>query len=137
MPHGAGDPAATLGGAQLAINARSRQPDLAWALIAYLTAPEQMLERAEVAGQFPARVSVYDDARLAAALPIPPLDARRIVQQAVPRPVTPVYTQLSGILQVHLHRALTGQTAPAAALAAAAREMRAVLDYAGLSGTRP
>jgi multiple sugar transport system substrate-binding protein len=136
MPRGAGDPAAALGGAQLAINARSRQPDLAWALIAFLTAPEQMLERAEVAGQFPSRESLYDSPRLNAALAIPAADARRVVRQAVPRPVTPVYTQLSGILQVHLHRALTNQTTPAAALEAAAREMRAVLEYAGLQEAR-
>ena len=134
MPGGAGEPGAALGGAQLAINARSRQPDLAWALIAFLTAPEQMLERAEIAGQFPSRESLYDHPRLAAALAIPAADARRVVRQAVPRPVTPVYTQLSGILQVHLHRALTRQTTPESALEAAAREMRDVIEYAGLQG---
>jgi multiple sugar transport system substrate-binding protein len=132
MPRGAGEPGAALGGAQLAINARGRQPNLAWTLIAFLTAPEQMLERAEIAGQFPPRQSLYDDPRLDAALAIPAADARRVVHQAVPRPVTPVYTQLSGILQVHLHRALTRQVPPEAALQAAAREMRSVLGYAGL-----
>ena len=51
---------------------------------------------------------------------------------AVPRPVTPVYSELSGILQVQLHRALTEQVEPRAALALAAAEMRAVLARAGL-----
>jgi hypothetical protein len=51
----------------------------------------------------------------------------------VPRPVTPVYTQLSGILQVRLHRALTGQQEPREALEAAAREMRELLAKVGLS----
>jgi multiple sugar transport system substrate-binding protein len=132
MPHENGQSAAALGGAQLAINARSRQPAEAWALIAYLTAPPQMLERAAATGQFPARRSVYDDPALASALPIPPDQARAIVERAVPRPVTPVYTQLSGILQIHLHRALTRQEAPAAALSAAATEMRALLRSFGL-----
>ena len=72
MPREEGRPAAALGGAQLAINARSRQADQAWALVQYLTAPEQMLERAEGTGQFPSRRSLYDDPRLADALPIPP-----------------------------------------------------------------
>jgi multiple sugar transport system substrate-binding protein len=126
-------PAAALGGAQLAINARSRQPDAAWQLIAYLTAPEQMLERAQAAGQFPARRSVYADERLAAALAVAPADARRIIEHAVPRPATPVYTQLSGLLQVALHRALTGQAEPDAALKQAADGMRAVLASAGLA----
>jgi hypothetical protein len=37
--------------------------------------------------------------------------------------VTPLYSQLSELLQVALHRALAGQVDPAIALADAAREM--------------
>ena len=132
MPRANGRSAAALGGAQLAINARSRQAADAWALIRYLTAPAQLVERAAATGQFPARRSVYDDAVLTSALVIAPAQARAIVERAVPRPVTPVYTQLSGILQIHLHRALTRQEAPAAALSSAASEMRALLQSIGL-----
>jgi hypothetical protein len=46
--------------------------------------------------------------------------------------VTPVYTQLSELLQVRLHRALSGQEEPRAALADAAVEMRRLLDRLGL-----
>jgi multiple sugar transport system substrate-binding protein len=122
-----GAPTAALGGAQLAINANTEHPDAAYALIEYLTRPEQMLERARVVGQYPTRVALYGDPALATALPIPPADVRRIVERAVPRPVTPVYTELSGILQVWLHRALTGQVDPRPALQRAATEMRALL----------
>ena len=135
MPRATGQSAAALGGAQLAINARSRQPDDAWALIRYLTAPAQLLERAAATGQFPARRSVYDDASLVSALAIAPEQARAIIERAVPRPVTPVYTQLSGILQIHLHRALTRQTTPAAALSSAATEMRTLLQSLDLEQT--
>jgi ABC-type glycerol-3-phosphate transport system substrate-binding protein len=133
MPHDGGRPAAALGGAQLAINARSRQPEQAWALVEYLTAPEQMLERAVVTGQFPSRRSLYADPRLAEALPIPPEVARTIVESALPRPATPVYSQLSGILQIQLHRALTRQASPEEALHTAAANMRQVLAAAGLA----
>jgi multiple sugar transport system substrate-binding protein len=132
MPREAGEPAAALGGAQLAINARSRHADAAWRLIAYLTAPAQLVERAQAAGQFPARPSLYDGDTLAGALPVPPAEARRIIERAVPRPVTPVYTELSSVLQVHLHRALIGQETPQDALARAAAGMRAVMARAGL-----
>jgi multiple sugar transport system substrate-binding protein len=85
-----------------------------------------------VVGQFPTRTALYDDPALAEALPIPPAQARAIIEAAVPRPVTPVYTQLSEILQIQLHRALSRQVEPAAALARAAGEMQELLDRVGL-----
>ncbi|GBD31871.1 MAG: putative ABC transporter-binding protein [Gemmatimonadales bacterium] len=127
-----GRPAAALGGSQLAINARTEHPEAAYALIRYLTADRQMLERAEVLGQFPARPALYGDPRLAAALAVDPAEALQIVRHAVPRPVTPLYTELSQILQASLHRSLSGQQEPARALAEAAAEMRRVLVRAGL-----
>lgn len=128
-----GRPTTALGGAELAINSYSEHPDLAWTLVQYLTAPAQMLERAEATGDYPTRPGLYDDPRLASALSIPLDQARRAIESAVPRPVTPIYTQLSGLLQVQLHRALTGQAAPADALHAAARQMKAVIREAGLA----
>ena len=129
-----GQPTAALGGSQLAINARTAQPDAAWALVAYLTAAEQMLERARVVGQFPSRPALYDEeGGLEGALGIDTAAARSVVAAARPRPVTPVYTQLSEILQIRLHRALTRQQEPRAALEDAAREMRALLARTGLS----
>jgi multiple sugar transport system substrate-binding protein len=134
-----GRPTAALGGSQLAINARTAEPALAWALVDYLTAPAQMLERARLAAQLPARHSLYDTAALADALALPAAPLRDALRAAVPRPVTPVYSELSDILQVRLHRALTGQQTPSDALDDAAREMRALLARAGLAreGDRP
>jgi len=127
-----GAPTAALGGAQLAINARSEHPAAAWAVIDYLTRPEQMLERARVTGQFPTRRSLYDDPALGHSLAVPVAEAREIIEHAVPRPVTPVYTELSEILQIHLHRVLTRQDDPAPGLAAAAAQMQALLNRVGL-----
>lgn len=126
-----GKPTTALGGAELAINRYSEHPDLAYQLITYLTAPAQMLERAQATGDYPTRVALYDDPRLARALPVPLHDVRDAIAHAVPRPVTPIYTQLSGLLQVQLHRALTGQATPADALHEAAREMEGALRDAG------
>lgn len=134
-----GRPAAALGGAQLAINRQSGEPELADALIRFLTEPEQMLERARVAAQLPSRRSMYSTGALAAALPLPVDDVRDVLDAAVTRPVTPVYSELSELLQVRLHRALTRQQTPAAALQDAARDIRALLERSGLSaaGARP
>ncbi len=128
-----GTQAAALGGAQLAVNRHTTEPELAEALARFLTEPAQMLERAQIASQLPARRSVYDSAELAAALPIPVADVRRVLESAVPRPVTPVYTELSELLQVRLHRALTRQQEPADALRDAAREIEALFERSGLA----
>lgn len=122
-----GHPTATLGGSQLAINAYSEHLDASWKLITFFTAPEQMLERARLGG-YPPRPALYDDPRLRDALPIPVEVARSIVEHATPRPATPIYSQLSELLQIQLHRALTGQSTPEVALRAAAREMNALVD---------
>jgi multiple sugar transport system substrate-binding protein len=132
MPHASGGTSiATLGGQQLAINARSRHPEAAYAFVEYLTSPEQMLERARIAGEYPARPALFDRRELE-ALGAPPDQIRRIIEHAVPRPVTPVYAELSELLQVHLHRALTRQQEPAAALHTASGEMNDLLARTGL-----
>jgi multiple sugar transport system substrate-binding protein len=128
-----GAPTAALGGAALAINAYSDQPDDAYRLVEFLLQPTQMIERARIAGQFPSRRALYETGALDGALEVPPADALRIIERAVPRPVTPVYTELSEILQVSLHRALTRQQEPHAALGEAASAMRALLARVRLS----
>src|SRR5262249_34767625 len=123
-----GRPTAALGGSQLAANARSRHADAAWKLVAFLTAPEQMRERARVVGQYPTRPALYDEGDL--GLHAPPALLRRIVEAAEPRPVTPLYTALSERLQVELHAALSGQIPPRAARGAAARARKGAEDAA-------
>jgi ABC-type glycerol-3-phosphate transport system substrate-binding protein len=134
MPAGpGGSSAAALGGSQLAINAYSDRPEAAYALIAFLLEPEQMLERARSVGQYPSRLSLYDEPALGAALGVPPRDVRTIIERATARPATPVYTELSEVLQVHVHRALTRQAEPREALHDAAADMRRVLERSGLA----
>jgi len=127
-----GHSTAALGGAQLAINAYTEFPDAAYKLIAYLTAPEQMLERAQAVGQYPTRPGLYDDARLRGAINVPLENARRAIESATPRPVTPIYTELSEILQIELHRALVRQAEPGQALDEAAARINALIERTGM-----
>jgi multiple sugar transport system substrate-binding protein len=136
MPGGAGGaPTSALGGSVLAINAYSGDREAAYLLIDYLLQPDQLLERARLVGQYPPRPTLYETQALADALTIAPGEARRIIERAVARPVTPVYTELSEILQIALHRTLTNQQEPRAALEGAAASMQALLDKVGLSPT--
>jgi multiple sugar transport system substrate-binding protein len=122
-----GSSTATLGGSALAINAFTAQPNAAWKLVEFLCAPDQMLERSRLGG-YPPRRSMYDDPRLAGVIPIPVALARSIVERAAARPATPIYSQLSELLQIDLHRALSGQVAADQALHDAARAMNALVE---------
>ena len=138
MPAGPGGmPTAALGGSALAVNAYSDQPDAAFELIEFLLQPEQMIERARIAGQYPSRPALYGTTELAGALPIPPAEALAVIARAVARPATPVYSQLSELLQISLHRALTGQQEPRPALHDAAAAMRALLARVALAPPVP
>ena len=79
---------------------------------------------------------MYDTKELEDALRIVPADARRIIEHAVPRPATPIYSELSQILQIAVHRALTRQQEPRDALRQAASAMRALFDRTELDATR-
>jgi multiple sugar transport system substrate-binding protein len=138
MPAGRdGSPTAALGGSVLAINANSGDAEAAYQLIDYLLEPAQLLDRARVAGQYPPRPTMYETKDLEDALRIAPSDARRIIEHAVPRPATPVYSELSQILQIALHRALTRQLEPRVALEQAAMDMRELLARTELAGPQP
>jgi ABC-type glycerol-3-phosphate transport system substrate-binding protein len=115
------------------VNAFSEDRDVAYALIDYLLQPTQLLERARVTGEYPPYPEMYETQALGDALKMNPGDARRVIEGAVARPATPVYTELSEVLQIALHRALTDQQDARAALREAAASMREILDRAGLS----
>jgi multiple sugar transport system substrate-binding protein len=131
-PSDGGSATAALGGAQLAVNRNSRHPDAARRLVHFLTHPDRVRERSIATGQFPSLPSLYADSAVAAALAVPAAQALDVVSNARARPVTPLYSQLSELLQIQLHRALTGQATPEIALADAAREMNELLQRAGL-----
>jgi ABC-type glycerol-3-phosphate transport system substrate-binding protein len=126
-------PAATLGGAQLAINRWSSNQRLARELIAFLTAPAQMIDRARTTGQYPARLGLYGSGDLDRALGLESAAVKRIIESAVPRPSTPVYAEISEILQIELHRALTAGIDASDALRAADQAIEEILSSSGLS----
>jgi ABC-type glycerol-3-phosphate transport system substrate-binding protein len=123
-----GTSTAALGGSQLAVNRNAEHPEAAWAVIEYLTRPEQMLERARVVGQFPTRPAVYDMPEHAAALSIPPADAGHRARRARPTRSTPSSRDPPDppAPRAHLPARLGGRAAEAQ------REMQRLLDRAGL-----
>jgi multiple sugar transport system substrate-binding protein len=91
-----------------------------------LSAPAQK-EAAIGASWTPTLKSVYDDADVKQKQPLFTKLAP-ILQNAVPRPVSPVYPDLSNLIQSHIHQALLKQVSPQAALSALQSDLQALVS---------
>ena len=123
----AGQASSTLGGWGLGISVFSRHPDLAMAFIRDATSLAGQRALCGPTGYAPARKDAYEDPVLLAANPFL-AELRRLHEHAVARPAVARYALASDILQRHLSAALAGSAEPRTALAAAARETRAMLE---------
>lgn len=116
-----------VGGWNMAINAFSKNPDAAWSVMQYILGADAQKTLA-VKGSFtPALKSVYDDADVQKAQPLF-TKLQPILQNSLPRPVSPVYTDLSNLIQVNVHQALTKQATPAAALSNLQSQLQALVS---------
>ena len=71
--------------------------------------------------------SIYTDSDVLAKVPLFG-KILPIVQNALPRPVSPVYPDISNAIQVRVHQSLTKQTSPAAALSALQSDLQAIVN---------
>ncbi len=124
-----GTPQASLGGDDLAINAKSTHQAAAWKFIQFLTSPSVQIARAISAGDPPSVQAAYTSALLSKA---PYYQQEQVVfKYATPRPVSPVYTQISTQLQTMISSVLSGQLTPSAALAATGPTVQQLQQTAG------
>jgi multiple sugar transport system substrate-binding protein len=107
-----GNPGAgVLGGYNLAISAYSENPEGSLAFIEFAVEPDQQEIQATEAS-LPAVVSeVYDMPSVREALPFAAA-LRDAVEQAQPRPVSPVYPQISEAIYTNVYAALQGDKSP-------------------------
>jgi multiple sugar transport system substrate-binding protein len=121
LPTAGGEPGhGALGGFHVALNARSPawKRKAALDFIAHLTSPEANLMLALSYGRLPARIRSYEDGRLATAAPaIASLLPAAL--RALPRPLTPYYPMVAGVLAAEFSAGITGVRSPRAALARA------------------
>jgi len=114
VPFPSATPQTSLGGDDLAINAKSTHQAAAWEFIQYLDSAGAQDTRAISAGDPPSLKGAYNAALYAAA---PYYKQEQAVYNVVvPRPVTPVYPSISSQLQTMISSVLSGQSTPAAAL---------------------
>jgi multiple sugar transport system substrate-binding protein len=114
VPFPSATPQSSLGGDDLAINARSTHKAAAWEFIQYLDSASAQDTRAISAGDPPSLKAAYNSSLYAAA---PYYKQEQAVYNVVvPRPVTPVYPSVSSQLQTMISSVLSGQSTAAAAL---------------------
>ncbi len=120
---GGGAGAGSTGGSHLGVSASTRHPDLAVALVRFLTG-ERGQRALPAATLYPALPALYHDRALVARNPWLPR-IHDLMRAGRPRPVTPSYLLLSTTLQPELSAVLVGIETPPQAIASARRR----LDY--------
>ena len=103
-----GNPGAgVLGGYNLGISAYSKNPEGSLAFIEFATKPDQQKIMATEASLPPTVSATYDDPAVKKALPFAD-QLRTAIEQAKPRPVSPVYPQISEAVFNNVYDALQG-----------------------------
>ncbi len=116
----------TLGGWQLAVNRFSKKKELAKRFVKFLASPEMQLTFAIQVGTKPTRKPLYQNRQLIEAQPFV-AGLFPILQNTIPRPVTPLYPQISQILQIEFSAILANIRDPEVALESAQRQIEHLL----------
>ena len=119
--------AGVLGGYDLAISAYSKNPAGSLAFIEFATAAEQQKIMATEASLPPTLTDVYDDPDVKKAMPFA-ADLRDAIDQAQPRPVSPVYPQISEAIYNNVFAALQGKASPDEAATKMNEEIQQALE---------
>src|SRR5688500_14656593 len=99
--------ASILGGYNLAISSFSQNPEGSMEFIDFVTQPEAQKIMMTKASLPPVLTETYDDPEVQKAAPFAD-DLRTAVEQGEPRPVSPVYTQISEAIYTNVHEVLSG-----------------------------
>ena len=113
--YGGAEGAGVLGGYDLAISAYSKNPEAALEFINFVTSMEPQKVMAAKASLPPTVTATYDDPAVKKAMPFAD-QLRTAVEQAKPRPVSPVYPQITEAISKNVHAVLSGQSDPDSAL---------------------
>jgi multiple sugar transport system substrate-binding protein len=112
FPEYGGNPGAgVLGGYNLAISAYSENPEGTLAFANFATSPEAQVIQASKASLPAVLTEVYSDPQVKKALPFAD-ELLKAVEQAKPRPVTPVYPQVSEAIYNNVFAVLQGDMTP-------------------------
>jgi len=115
-----------IGGWQYGINAFTKNPDAAWKFIQYMLQPAQQKTLAIKLSFLMTLKSIYSDPDVLKANPFFG-KVQPIVQNALPRPVSPFYPDITQAIQQRIHDALIKKTTPAQALSLLASDLQTIV----------
>jgi len=119
---------ATLGGWNLMISAFTRHPEECWKLVKFMTSYDVLKKRLLEDAFIPTRKAVFSDREVIAKMPYLK-DMYPIFLSARSRPVTPLYSKVSDILQIQIHKAITEKISPEEAIKRASEEIKAIPGF--------
>ncbi|HET8672076.1 MAG TPA: ABC transporter substrate-binding protein [Thermoleophilaceae bacterium] len=124
---GSGQPASILGGYNLGISTYSKNPGAALSFINFATGPAAQ-KKFFIKSSLPAVLTqTYNDPGVKKAQPFAP-ELLKAVQQGKPRPVSPVYPQISQAIYNNVYSALSSGTPPKTALKNAQNQINKALQ---------
>ena len=122
-----GGKAGILGGHNSSISVYTKNPGLALKFADYYASPEWQKIVLLKYSQAAVISATYDDADVKKAIPYS-AELKQAISQAKPRPVSPVYTQISQAIYKNVNDALAGRVSPKDALAKADKQITSALS---------
>lgn len=116
-----------LGATNLYVNATTQSEEASWALIRYLTAPEQQKLRAIEGARIPVLKSSYRDEQLLREVPVMEL-GKKALQTVRPRPVSPYYSDMSLEMAEQFNAILAGEATPERGAKTLQRELEQIIE---------
>ena len=126
-----GESVSGLGGWNFFINAFAEQEaqDAAWEFVKFITAPEQQKFYSLGGSYLPTLTALYDDPEIKESVPTVRL-AGEALKNTVPRPVSPVYSDMSLKMAEEFNSSLGGDTEPQQAISTLQTELQKIADQA-------
>ncbi|MFT3875880.1 MAG: ABC transporter substrate-binding protein [Propioniciclava sp.] len=103
---GTGKPAGVLGGWNLAVAQKAKNPGASVAFIKYVASEEAQRQMVLETAQSPIRAALYSDPEVVAKIPFAP-QLKTSLENAKPRPKSPVYAQISRAIYENVYAVLS------------------------------
>lgn len=128
IPVGGAQSASALGGWNFLVNAASEKQDQAWEFIQWMTEPEQLKRNALEGSKLPVRRELYEDQDILDKVPVARLGKDVIIDNSRPRPVSPVYSDISLEMAEKFNASLAGDMSPEDAVATLQKDMASLVE---------